>query len=732
MTATVRETPLKSHSSPLAATARAGAVYSPTGPMDLHALALMFTFDGEEGEELCLGVERTGMRSAALAGGSQPVDATNACHRYLSVTELIGHPDMGVASHGFEKHDAAQAKAAQLLTQWLSLPTTETLMRLLFSSARRSLPISRDVVWRSEMGCANGRSLLPVAPRNTRTRWSVSGATPRVPPLASPAVNGVKLHRRRKSEPAVPTTDFKTPPGGLRPPNVRLSFDDSCAAPSASGSTPRRGSGGLRSPGSGADGGRTAAEVVYSPLSYFGTQPGVSSRFLHVPQGDGGVQALFEHAAGGPGLALSPEDLLTLAVDRLDLPRAVARVVVKRALVKQKELSKVELQLQQKENAPTQTPKRSPAGAPLLRSTPSFAEREPGATPTTTLDKGAPVADGRVGFPAFFAVYGRHRPEENDRIRLFRLIKRDKSPWVLKEDVRELVWAVVETHVGLEFLRDSAEFLDAYVNTTTLRILWALSGQGTERIALQHWRHSTITEVLFQLDDEADINLARDYFAYNHFYVIWCIFWELDEDEDSRLTKEDLLRYGQYGLTSRAVDRLWALRRDQTKEGMAYDDFVYFLLSEEDKQATPALQYWFHMLDVDGDGCIDKNDMWYFYEDMKERLLAMNEEVVAFDEVVNEFMDIVHPEKRGHITLTELKRSQLGYNVVSALTNVRKYIAWEGLSCEKAAGRASTLRDTRDWDLFADSEYRRLVESDEDGNASTGDKEDADQVEQAV
>ena len=38
-------------------------------------------------------------------------------------------------------------------------------------------------------------------------------------------------------------------------------------------------------------------------------------------------------------------------------------------------------------------------------------------------------------------------------------------------------------------------------------------------------------DVLFQLDDEADINLARDYFSYNHFYVIWCIFWELDEDE---------------------------------------------------------------------------------------------------------------------------------------------------------------------------------------------------------
>ena len=55
--------------------------------------------------------------------------------------------------------------------------------------------------------------------------------------------------------------------------------------------------------------------------------------------------------------------------------------------------------------------------------------------------------------------------------------------------------------------------------------------QRTQRITLQHWRHSALVDVLFQLDDEADINLARDYFSYNHFYVIWCIFWELDEDE---------------------------------------------------------------------------------------------------------------------------------------------------------------------------------------------------------
>lgn len=53
-----------------------------------------------------------------------------------------------------------QAKAAQLLTQWLALPTTETLLRLIFSDARRSPPISRDVALERNAG---GRSSLPIA-----------------------------------------------------------------------------------------------------------------------------------------------------------------------------------------------------------------------------------------------------------------------------------------------------------------------------------------------------------------------------------------------------------------------------------------------------------------------------------------------------------------------------------------------------------------------------------------
>ena len=74
---------------------------------------------------------------------------------------------------------------------------------------------------------------------------------------------------------------------------------------------------------------------------------------------------------------------------------------------------------------------------------------------------------------------------------------------------------------------------------------------------------------------------------------------------------------------------------------------------------------------------------------------------------------MVGPATPSRFRLPELQRCGLAYNIISALTNVRKYVAWEGLACEKAAGRASNLRETRDWDLFADREYRRLVEEED-------------------
>ena len=48
------------------------------------------------------------------------------------------------------------------------------------------------------------------------------------------------------------------------------------------------------------------------------------------------------------------------------------------------------------------------------------------------------------------------------------------------------------------------------------------------------------------------------YFSYEHFYVIYCKFWELDTDHDFLIDKENLMKYGNHALTYRIVDRIFS------------------------------------------------------------------------------------------------------------------------------------------------------------------------------
>ena len=50
------------------------------------------------------------------------------------------------------------------------------------------------------------------------------------------------------------------------------------------------------------------------------------------------------------------------------------------------------------------------------------------------------------------------------------------------------------------------------------------------------------------LEEEEDINKITDYFSYEHFYVIYCKFWELDTDHDLFIDKLDLSKHNDKGL----------------------------------------------------------------------------------------------------------------------------------------------------------------------------------------
>lgn len=224
------------------------------------------------------------------------------------------------------------------------------------------------------------------------------------------------------------------------------------------------------------------------------------------------VRAELEHAAAGAAV-LAHDAALAVCVGPLQLPAAAARVLLARL---------------------AQEAAEAADGGAMVD--------DPPAVPLAPL---AAFADElAVGFPL--------------GARVFHALAGGSGGCLRAPQLRALVRAVVEHHPGLAFLAATPEFQERYVETVVLRILYTISRCGAPVISRAALQRSALPAALASLDREADINASAAFFSYEHFYVIYCKFWELDDDHDMRLSQEDLCRYADYSLSSRIVQRVYA------------------------------------------------------------------------------------------------------------------------------------------------------------------------------
>lgn len=113
-------------------------------------------------------------------------------------------------------------------------------------------------------------------------------------------------------------------------------------------------------------------------------------------------------------------------------------------------------------------------------------------------------------------------------------------PFLIAQDV-------VDTHPSLNFLQAAPDFHSRYVTTVVARIFFCVNSSWSGRITLGELRRSNFLSVLASLEEEEDINLVTQFFSYEHFYVIYCKFWEIDGDHDLTISKNDLSRHNNYG-----------------------------------------------------------------------------------------------------------------------------------------------------------------------------------------
>ncbi|XP_057959767.1 serine/threonine protein phosphatase 2A regulatory subunit B''alpha-like [Malania oleifera] len=306
---------------------------------------------------------------------------------------------------------------------------------------------------------------------------------------------------------------------------------------------------------------------------------------------------------------------------------------------------------------------------------------------------------------------------------IYMILKQPDCKYLTQDDFKHVLRELLASHPGLEFLQSTPEFQERYAETVIYRIFYYINRTGNGHLTLRELKRGNLIAAMQYVDEEEDINKVLRYFSYEHFYVIYCKFWELDTDHDFLIDKENLIRYGNHALTYRIVDRIFSQvpRKFVSKvEGkMSYEDFVYFMLSEEDKSSEPSLEYWFKCIDLDGNGVLTPNEMQYFYEEQLHRMECMAQEPVLFEDILCQIVDMISPENESYITLRDLKGCKLSGNVFNILFNLNKFIAFETRDpfLIRQEREDPTLTE---WDRFAHREYIRLSMEEDGDDASNG------------
>ncbi len=64
-----------------------------------------------------------------------------------------------------------------------------------------------------------------------------------------------------------------------------------------------------------------------------------------------------------------------------------------------------------------------------------------------------------------------------------------------------------------------------------------------------------------------------------------------------------------------------------------------------------SIEYWYRVLDIDGDGVLSLFELVYFYEEILQRLQELNVDCLSVENTVCQILDMINPREIGETSV---------------------------------------------------------------------------------
>ena len=297
--------------------------------------------------------------------------------------------------------------------------------------------------------------------------------------------------------------------------------------------------------------------------------------------------------------------------------------------------------------------------------------------------------------------------------RFFRFCAGPTKTSIVPGDLTLFVQSIIETHASLNFLENEPLFQEKFVDFIVTRCFYQMDPDLRGVAGLLQFRRYGIASIFLNAYQMPDINETHHIFNYQHFYVAFCKFWDLDVDNDGFICKDDMMKFNDSTLSPLIIDRFFksnSYPRNQSKRQVIdFQAFSYFLISSEDKTTQTSINFWYHLCDLDDDGYLSMAEIEQLYAVQFEQIKMTGNETIPFDDIQKQLMDIVSPANPAYVTIEDLVRCKQADVFFNTLFDIQKFLTREYQFPMVNPGFDEATKGLTPWEIYVLIEYDQLV-----------------------